>query len=145
MNWRRKKIFWAHLQKNIEQLSLRSRKYGWDPRSGIRDPGSKIRDPEETYSGYRIPGPSRGQKDRGSRIPGTQHCIKRVEEKRPKACEVLLVMMTWLPAGVGEGEVNKRHLRLAVLGLRVLVRLCQRRLTQLNRQTGKLCCVQNNA
>ncbi len=39
--------------------------------SGIRDPGSEIRDPEKTYSGSWIPDPgSRGQKapDPGSRI-----------------------------------------------------------------------------
>ncbi len=47
-------------------------------------------------------------------------------------------MMAGLPAGVGEGEVNQGHLRLTVLGLRVLVRLRQRRLTQLNGKTEQL-------
>ena len=87
-----------------------------------------------------IPGTgSRSQNGTGSAT------LKKREEKRPEACEVLLVVMAGLPARVGEGEVNQGHLRLAVLGLGVLVRFRQRRLTQLNRQTGKLCCVQNNA
>jgi hypothetical protein len=36
--------------------------------SGIRDPGSEIRDPEKTYSGSRIQGSKR------HRIPDPQHC-----------------------------------------------------------------------
>ncbi len=105
-----------------------------DPRSGIRDPRSGIRD---SGSKKHIPdtGSSRGKKNTGSRILGPQHC-KKGEENRPEACEVLLVVMAGLPAGVGEGEVNQGHLRLPVLRLGVLVRLRQRRLTQLNRQTG---------
>ncbi len=47
-------------------MSKSSQEYGF----GIRDPGSEIRDPEETYSGSRIQGSKR------HRIPDPQHCFK---------------------------------------------------------------------
>ncbi len=94
-----------------------------DPKKPIPDTGSIQESKKKT-------------KDPGSRI--RQDCKKRGEENRPEACEVLLIVMAGLPAEVGEGEVNQGHLRLPVLGLRVLVRLRQRRLTQLNGKTEQL-------
>jgi hypothetical protein len=49
----------------------------WDPGSGIRDPGFEIRDPEKTYSGFRISDPGvKKAPDPGSWIsdPDPQHC-----------------------------------------------------------------------
>jgi hypothetical protein len=66
-----KKKMWANFQRIIahflpKKLSLSSQKYGF----GIWDPGPEIRDPEKTYSGFRIQGLKR------HRIldPDPQHC-----------------------------------------------------------------------
>jgi hypothetical protein len=51
-----KKKFWANFQRTPKIGTKLSKIWVWDP-------GSEIRDPEKTYSGFR------GQKGIGSRIP----------------------------------------------------------------------------
>jgi hypothetical protein len=65
----------ANFQRIIElftqKMSLCSQNYGFgirDPRSGIRESGSEIRDPEKSYSGSQIQGSKR------HRFPDPQHC-----------------------------------------------------------------------
>jgi hypothetical protein len=59
-----KKKNFGQFQRIIELFTQKivtkhSKIWVWDPCSGIRDPGSEIRDPEKTHSGSRIQGSKR--------------------------------------------------------------------------------------
>jgi hypothetical protein len=85
-----KKKIWANFQRIIELFTPKiviklSKIWVWDPRSGIRDPGSEIRDPRsgirDPGSEIRDPGSEIRDPRSGIRDPGSRKNLSRIFQK----------------------------------------------------------------